>query len=85
MAFKIKLDNGRSLQFRSREAIDTDAAHGTYVIGEVALCEKIDDTEYSTSTGMSFRRDTVPQDVRRDKKIRDKAAKQAKSSENSDD
>ena len=67
---KIKLENDCSLQVRSREAIDSDAAHGVYVIGEIAACEQIDDTEYTSSIGMSFRRDTVPTDVRSAKRIR---------------
>ena len=67
---KIKLDNDCSLQVRSREAIDTQAEHGVYVIGELAACEQIGDSEYSTSVGMAFRRDEVPFKERRDKTVR---------------
>ena len=94
---KIKLANDCSFQVRSREAIDTQSSHGTYVIGELAACEQFGDTEYASSIGMSFRRDEVPSDLRRDKKLRvnkerdaretavREAAAKAKSSENSDD
>jgi len=67
---KIKLNDDRSFQVRSREAVDTQAGHGTYVIGELAACEQFGDSEYTSSVGMSFRRDEVPSDLRRDKKLR---------------
>lgn len=67
---KIKLANDCSLQVRSREATDTQSEHGVYVIGELAACEQIDDTEYTSSIGMSFRRDEIPHEARRAKKLR---------------
>ncbi len=67
---KIKLNDDRSLQVRSREATDTQSPHGVYVLGELAACEQFGDTEYTTSVGMDFGRDEVPYQERRDKTIR---------------
>lgn len=58
-----------------------DEESGKYAIGEVALINVIDDEEYVSSTGVAFRKDEMPREVR---KSRDKARRDAKKSKKED-
>ena len=62
----LSFGNGRSLESRSRIAIDSLEEHGEYAIGEFANVTTHNDVNYVTSVGLAFRNDSIPATVRVD-------------------
>ena len=78
---RIKLGSKkRYLALRSRVATDTLEGHGEYAIGEAAFVERIGDTNYVTSLGVTARKDHMPTSVRQQRDL-ERETQEAKKSD----